>query len=256
MVKNILLYAHRGSTLLAPENTLLAFEMALGFGADVLEIDVRLSRDGQIVVIHDAMIDRTCNGHGKVCDLTLTQLKALDAAHHFTDLAGLSYRGQNIRLLSLTELFYQLPDTAINIDIKDNSAKAAYAVADAIEMAGRQHKVNVGSFHAQALAHFRRRLPTVTTAATQVEVAKLYFMRNHYRQPVFQYLQIPMRYKGIPLATKRFVAHAAQRGISSVFWTINHTTTMNYLIELGVNGIVTDRIDLAAQLVGREPGSV
>jgi len=171
-------------------------------------------------------------------------------------LAGLSYRGQNIRLLSLTELFYLLPDTAINIDIKDNSAKAAYAVADAIEMAGRQHKVNVGSFHAQALAHFRRRLPTVTTAATQVEVAKLYFMRNHYRQPVFQYLQIPMRYKGIPLATKRFVAHAAQRGISSVFWTINHTTTMNYLIELGVNGIVTDRIDLAAQLVGREPGSV
>lgn len=225
--------------------------LALAHGADVLEIDVRLSRDKQVVVIHDESVDRTCNGVGKVQDLSLSQLKKLDASFHFARREAQLQKDQTVPLLSLSELFQLLPDVFINIDIKDNSEKAALAVAEAIKRAGRENTVNVGSFHANALAHFRLALPQVTTAATQIEVANLYFRRQRYAHLPFQYLQIPIRYRGIPLATRRFIQHAQARGIKCVYWTINDTRKMNQLLALGVNGIVTDRVDLAAPLLGK-----
>ncbi|NND89294.1 MAG: glycerophosphodiester phosphodiesterase [Granulosicoccus sp.] len=244
-------YAHRGSTILAPENTAEAFELALDYGADVLEIDVRLSRDGQVVVIHDARVDRTCNGQGKVADLNLAQLKRLDAGFYFTDLHGVPSRGQSVRLLTLDELFARFPDTRINIDIKDNSAIAAQAVAACIERGGRRTQVNVGSFHAPVLHHFRLTAPDVSTAATQREVAHLYFARRRIRTLPFEYLQIPVSYYGIPLAGRRFLQLAQSRGINVVYWTINSTSSMQSLIDRGVHGLVTDRVDLACRLLGR-----
>jgi glycerophosphoryl diester phosphodiesterase len=246
-------YAHRGSTVLAPENTLAAFELALAYGADVLEIDVRLSRDGHVVVTHDQRVDRTCNGQGAVADLTLRELKRLDAGYHFIDLDGRSYRGQGIGLITLDELFARFPDTRINIDIKDNSSLAAHAVARSIAADSRHERVNVGSFHAEALSHFRLREPSVTTAATQREVASLYFRRHRTPPVTFQYLQIPLRYCGIPLATRRFIQMARTRGINVVYWTINSIRDMQMLVDRGVDGLVTDRVDLACQLLGKTP---
>lgn len=245
------LYAHRGSTLLAPENTLPAFELALSHGADVMEIDVRLSRDGEVIVIHDERLDRTCNAQGRVRDMRLRELKQLDAGYHFTDLEGRLYRGCGTELLSLAELFEQLPHTAINVDIKDKSKEAAWAVAKVIEQSGRTTDVNIGSFHEQTVAHFRERLPEVTTAATRAETAHLYFKRSLYKRVAFQYLQIPVRYFGIPLATHSFIQHASQRGIKTVFWTINDKAVMQRLISRHVTGIVTDRVDIAGALLGR-----
>ncbi len=248
-------YAHRGSTLLAPENTAEAFELALGHGADVLEIDVRLSRDGQVVVTHDARVDRTCDGHGAIADLTLGKLKRLDAAYHFTDLQGRSSRDQGIRLLTLDELFERFPDTRINVDIKDNSALAAKAVARSIDRASSHERVNVGSFHAAALGHFRIAAPDVTTAATQIEVAQLYFFGRRKKTPLpYEYLQIPVSHFGIPLATQDFIQSARSRGINVVYWTINTTSDMQFLLSRGVHGIVTDRVDLACSLLGKSPG--
>ena len=247
----LMLYAHRGSSLLAPENTLPAFELALSYGADVLEIDVRLSRDGEVIVIHDERVDRTCNGHGRVRDLNLSAIKKLNAAHRFTGMEGQSHQFDDTPLITLSELFEHLPQTSINIDIKDNSQQAAQAVARAIEKANRVSSINVGSFHAQALAHFRDALPQATTAATQSEVAQLYFKRSRYRSIPFEYLQIPLNYMGIPLATRSFITHAMQRGVKTVYWTINDKATMQQLIERGVSGIVTDRVDIASALLGR-----
>lgn len=248
-------YAHRGSTVLAPENTAQAFELALACGADVLEIDVRLSRDGQVVVTHDSRVERTCNGQGAVADQTLSELKRLDAGHHFTDLQGKRYRDQGIRLITLDELFEQFPDSRINVDIKDNSARAAQAVANCIEQANSHARVNVGSFHATALGHFRNRAPEVTTAATQSEVAQLYFLgRSKTHTLPFQFLQIPVSYFGIPLATPSFIKAARSRGINVVYWTINTTTAMQSLLDRGAHGIVTDRVDLACSLLGKNSG--
>ena len=245
-----LLYAHRGSTLLAPENTLNAFEMALAFGADVLEIDVRISRDNQVMVIHDERLDRTCNANGRVCDFTLSELERLDAAFHFTDQRGISYRNKGHSIVSLRELFERLPETRINIDIKDNTTKASQAVADVVKQCSREQSVTVGSFHAPVISHFRDCLPGVTTAASQGEVAALYFLRGAYRRVNFQYLQIPLQYKGIPLATRSFIRHAQQRGLKLVYWTINDKHLMHKLINLGVDGFVTDRVDIASVLLG------
>lgn len=244
-------YAHRGSTLLAPENTATAFDLALQCGADILEIDVRLSRDNQVIVTHDKRIDRTCNGQGDVRSYTESELKKFDAGWHFKDLAGMSYRGRNITLMSLNDLFERFPDTRINIDIKDNSETAAKAVAACIEKANAHLRVNIGSFHGQALAQFREFAPDVTTAASQAEVAKLYFGRHLSRTLKFQYLQIPTAYYGLPLATNKFIKFAQAKGVSAVYWTINDSIQMEKLIARGVNGIVTDRVDLACQLLNK-----
>ncbi|MDB3936467.1 glycerophosphodiester phosphodiesterase [Granulosicoccus sp.] len=247
-----MLYAHRGSSVLAPENTMPAFELALKYGADIMEIDVRLSRDGHVVVFHDERLDRTTNGRGRVIDSSLAQLQALDAGYRFVDPDGQSFRDKGTRVMSLTQMFEQLPDTPINIDIKDNSNKAAAAVADTIDKANRHTTVNVGSFHAPALEHFRQLLPQVTTAATQAEVAQLYFKRSQYKIIAFEYLQIPLRYFGIPLASPAFIRHATERGIKSVYWTINNRKTMELLVERKVTGIVTDRVDIAGPLLGKK----
>ncbi len=251
--RQFMLYAHRGSTLLAPENTIPAFDIALKYGADVMEIDVRLSRDGEVIVIHDERVDRTCNARGRVLDMGLAELKKLDAGYHFTDMEGRSYRGNGTQLLTLADLFDLLPHTAINVDIKDNSKDAAWAVAKVIERSNRIDNVNVGSFHEQAVAHFRKRLPEVTTAGTRSETAHLYFKRGLYKTIAFEYLQIPMRYFGIPLATRSFIQHASQRDIKTVFWTINKVEDMQLLIDRKVTGLVTDRMDIAGALLGRVP---
>jgi glycerophosphoryl diester phosphodiesterase len=246
--RHVDVYAHRGSTVLAPENTGVAFELALGLGADVLEIDVRLSRDHEVIVTHDARVDRTCNGHGAVSEQSLVELKNLNAGWHFTDINGKNYRQEQIGLMTLTELFEQFPTARINIDIKDDSQDAAKAVSRSISKAGAQSRVNVGSFHAKALAYFRTFSPQVTTSATQSEVAQLYFGRSLIKSVKYQYLQIPTQYFALPLATKSFIRFAQKRNLKTVYWTINDVEDMKKLIDRGVDGIVTDRVDLACGL--------
>ncbi|MFT5893739.1 MAG: glycerophosphoryl diester phosphodiesterase [bacterium] len=250
-MKHVDVYAHRGSTVLAPENTSAAFELALGLGADVLEIDVRLTRDREVIVTHDARVDRTCNGHGAVIEKSLVDLKNLNAGWHFTDIKGKNYRQENIGLMTLTELFEQFPSARINIDIKDNSQDAAKAVSHAISRAGAESRVNVGSFHAKALAYFRIFSPQVTTAATQPEVAQLYFGRSLVTSVKYQYLQIPTQYFALPLATQSFIRFAQKKNLVAVYWTINQVADMKTLINRGVDGIVTDRVDLACSLLSK-----
>jgi len=251
-----LLLAHRGSSLLAPENTSIAFDLALSHGSDVLEIDVRLSRDQNVIVTHDATVDRTSNGTGRVADLSLSQLKALDAGYRFSDLSAKSYKGQGAHFMTLAELLNQYPDTNINIDIKDKSEKAAYSVAQLLNNSDVIHRVNVGSFHASVVHEFRRHAPMVSTAATQKEVARLYARSllpkpSITRQPItkqleFNAMQIPRYYRGIPLATKRFIHFSQSLGVPAMYWTINDPKIMKRLLDIGAAGIVTDRTDLAA----------
>lgn len=243
------IYAHRGSTVLAPENTALAFDLALRHRADVLETDVRLSRDGLVMVTHDELLDRTTSGRGRVRDHLARKIANLDAGYHFTDLDGRHWRGDGARIETLADLFQRYPDIHINIDIKDSQNIAAAAVAAGIEQAGREQSVTVGSFHATTLAHFRRCAPGVRTAACQPEVARLYFrLPSRGGAPLqFQYLQIPVSWCGLPLARPGFIARAQRQGVQAVYWTINDIATMQHLNAAGADGIVTDRPDLAAQ---------
>ena len=156
--------------------------------------------------------------------------------------------------MTLDELLEKYPTMGINIDIKDADQNAAEAVAAAIRRHPNEQRVNVGSFHANTLRHFRRVAPEISTAAVFSEVAGLYFERlldwlpaarkSGPRLP-FTCLQIPMTYRGIPLATRQFIRNSQARGLTMIYWTINDVRRMQKLLNLGIDGLVTDRPDLA-----------
>lgn len=248
----MLVYAHRGSAVLAPENTVAAFELALGFGADVLETDVRLSRDGVVFVTHDERLERTTDGRGRVRDHPADTLARLDAGYRFVDPDGRPARGTGVGLATLEELLARYPETRVNVDIKDPDGRAADAVAAVLARAAAEARVTVGSFHPAVLARFREVAPDVATAASRREVAELYFGRflpaAAAGTPPYRWLQIPPRWLGIPLATRAFIDAARSRGVGTVYWTINEPSAMRALLERGASGIVTDRPDLAREV--------
>lgn len=247
--RNPRIFAHRGTSLMAPENTQAAFDLALRYQADVLETDVRLSKDGIIMVTHDESLQRTTNGSGLVRDYTARELKRLDAAHGFTDLNNERYSGEPVSMLTLDELFELYPTVGINIDIKDNDPKAAKAVANLIR--NRQTKsrseqwLNVGSFHASVAKQFRVHAPLVSTAATRQEVARLVFGNTKRLTPTYRLLQIPVAYWGIRLDSKRLIGKAHQLNCEVAYWTINDASLIRKLLKNGCDGVVTDRPDLA-----------
>lgn len=248
-----LLLAHRGSRLLAPENTKVAFDLALTHGSDVLEIDVRLTKDRHILVTHDNDVDRTSDGRGKVRDQTLKALKQLDAGYRFIDLNGKHYRGRGIKFETLQDLLALYPTTKFNIDIKDNDIQAARVLAELLLNQACASRVNVGSFHSPIIAEFRRQAPSISTAATQAEVAKLFAYsclrsKKTVTSAEYRVLQIPRAYRGLQLGTGRFIRYLNDQNLPVMFWTINDPNEMRRLIQNGADGIVTDRTDLARQV--------
>ena len=245
-----LLMAHRGSSILAPENTFQAFDVGVDTQSDVLEIDIRISRDNEIIVIHDERVDRTTDGMGKVFDHTLIQLKKLDAAYRFQHSEYAErYRSTNIKLPTLLELFEAYPDITVHIDVKDKQPKAAKLLVDVIEKAGAEYRTVVGSFNSSVLRYFRTIAPSIATSAVFGEVLSLY-TRNKLpinlrteHHPIA--LQIPSQYAVIKLDTQAFIKRIQAHGLLANYWTINEPRHMRSLLRNGANGIVTDRPDLA-----------
>ena len=253
-----LVWAHRGSMSLAPENTAPAFDLALDLGADVLETDVRLSRDGVPMVVHDARLERTTDGRGRVRDHTARALGGLDAGARFRDLDGRSWRGRGARVESLDALLERYPHVPVNVDIKDPDDAAADAVAACLARRAGGATVTVGSFHGRALARFRERAPDVPTAAGPAEVAAFRFGRSGTGRPggapravPYRWLQVPPSRFGVPLATRRFIARARALGVGCVYWTIDDPVVMRRLVARGAAGVVTNRPDLAVAALGR-----
>lgn len=243
------IYAHRGSTLLAPENTAAAFDLAINLGADVLETDVRLSADNRLIVTHDATLERTTDATGPVCSLPASALAELDAGYRTVSLDGRRWARQGIRLMTLDELFESYPETAINIDIKDNSMQAPVEVAACVRRHGRESDTTTGSFHSAVIRQFRRVAPALRTAATLPEVASLYFSRRRDSRPeAYQAIQIPIRWYGLSLMTQGFINRVQRKPLELCYWTINDEALMIRLARMGIDGIVTDRPDLAASV--------
>jgi len=247
--QDIRIFAHRGSTFAAPENTVPAFDFALHHRADVLETDVRVSRDGQVIVTHDDTLDRTTNGHGLVREHNLVDLKKLDAGYRFVDPDGRSYRNQHVQLITLRELFQLYPDVGINIDIKDEDPQAAKAIAAVVNDYSASHWINVGSFHPHCMQLFRQLAPSISTAATKPEVARLLLVPKQFPPLPYQLLQIPISYWGIPLARQRFIQKVHDADLEIVHWTINDKNMMQKLFGRHVDGIVTDRADIANEIL-------
>ncbi len=251
--------AHQGGENLRPSSTMPAFEHAVELGADVLETDIHVSKDGYLIAIHDATVDRTTDGTGKVVDHTLEELKALDAGHYFVKDGQHPYRDQGIQLVTIEELFQRFPDMKFVLEVKDTNPKEEIdyiidRLVDLIETYDMKEQVLIGSFDQEIVEKFREKAgPDIVTSGGRNEVTKFvifnkFFMKNFYK-PSVEALQIPQAESGFDLTDDTVVEGAKRIGMNLQYWTINNPDEMRRLIEKGADGIITDRPDVMIQVL-------
>ena len=247
-----LVFAHRGGCALGPENTIAAFDRGLAAGADGLELDVHLSADGVVVVCHDDTLDRTTKGSGPVRALTATQLAAVDAGWRFTDgRGGYPFRDRGIGIPTLAEVLRRYPEIPIIIEMKEDSGEMGRAVADEVRAAGAVDRVCVAGYGQRALDAARAAVPAMKTSACHPEV-RLAVYRSISGWPVrrgrYDMYQVPERAGLIPVASRRFIRHAHQAGLLVQVWTIDEERDMMRLLDWGVDGLISNRPDVAVRI--------
>jgi len=256
-----LVIAHQGGDGVWPGDTMYAFEKAVEIGADVLEMDAHITKDGHIVLMHDEKVDRTTNGTGLIEDLTLDELKQLDAAYQWSNDGGQTfpYRGQGIQVPSLAELFEKFPQMRYVIEIKLTENPIDNPFCELIRQYNMQDKVLVASFHDEAMAQFRETCPEVATSASRGEVTKFVLLGkvflNGLIAPGYESIQPPFDPKdsmNIPIMTKRFIREAHAKNIAVEPWTVDDTDLMRQYMEWGVDGIITDRPDLMVEILNQQ----
>lgn len=253
-----LVMGHRGGAGLWPENTLHGFSHAVEMGVDVLEIDIHSTADGVLVIIHDETLERTTNGKGRVNSLTLARLKALDAGYHWTNDGGASFpfRGLGLTVPTLEEVFEAFPRMRFNIDIKQEQPSLVKPFCRMIREHKMESKVMVASFKPEALDEFRRECREVSTSASPADVRALLALKNGERRgeqvTVAQAVQIPEYAAGRQVLTRELVEAAHERHLEVHAWTINDEAGMRRMLDLGVDGIITDYPDRLIALLDRE----
>jgi len=234
---------HRGAREVAPENTLASFGKALELGADGVELDVMLSKDNQLVVIHDYTVDRTTNGSGKVSDLSLAEIKALDAGSWF----GQGYAGE--RIPTLDEVFKALPaKSIINIELKSLSLFGQLLeeeVIRLIETRGLTSRVIVSSFNPLSLAKVARLNPSIETGLLYMQHMPLP-LRQAWLAPLVRAKALHPEYVQV---NADYVHHVRLRGYHLNVWNAKDLHELQSLVEIRVDAIITDRPDRLALLL-------
>ncbi|HEY2150431.1 MAG TPA: glycerophosphodiester phosphodiesterase family protein [Vicinamibacterales bacterium] len=228
-------FAHRGGSALAPENTIAAFDNGLQCGADGLELDVRRSSDGVVIVLHDAMLDRTTTLRGPVADRTSDELVA----------AGVP---------KLTDVLARYPATPVIIELKLNEPAFAVEVIDVVRANSAVDRVCLGSFGTRVLHAARALEPRIATSASREEVRwSLYrsWLRLPRTSAAFRGYQVPERAGYTRVISPRFVADAHRAGLGVQVWTIDLEDDARRLLAWGVDALISDRPDRIASLVAR-----
>jgi len=248
--------AHRGGSKLAPENTLAAFRSAVDdWGADMLEMDVRLTADGGVVVIHDATVDRTTDGTGAVIEMTTEEVRSLDGGFRFRDLNGEhSFRGRDVRVPTFEEVLDACPNVWINVEAKEK--RVAEPLVAIVRRRGEEHRVLV------AAEHERNRTPvrgySGPWGASRRHCALFWLLHrlpggSVYTPPV-DVFQVPEYWRGRRILTPRLIEEAHRRNIPVHVWTVDDADDMRRLLEWGVDGIQSDRLDLLSEVLVTETG--
>jgi glycerophosphoryl diester phosphodiesterase len=251
-----LVIAHAGSELF-PTDTLYALEQYADMGVDILEMDVHMTKDRHIILIHDDTVDRTTNGTGDVREMTLAELQSLDAGYYWTNDDGETYpfRGLGIRIPTLEEVFQIFPDYPMIIEIKQDNPSMEQDLCNLLQEHKMGEKVIIPSFSDIAMERFRGACPQVATAASSGEVRN--FVYRSFAlvagtiSPKYFALQVPEKRDGIPIVTRLLIFFANWRNTQVHIWTINDPEEMQRFIDMGVHGIMTDRSDLLLEILGR-----
>lgn len=258
--KSPIVIAHRGGAGLAPENTLVAFEKARAIGADVIELDIQMSKDGHLVVIHDTTVDRTTNGHGKVSEKTKKELRKLDAGYHFkNDKGEYIFRDKGIKIPLLEEVFQHFQDMHLIVEIKKTETKSRWHKAEKklwklIKKYDMQDNVLVFSFDQEILEKFEKyakgrvAIGASRDEATRFVVLHKLNLANFYKTSSDAFIVPPKKNK-VRLTTKRLINVMHNLNKKIYYWTINSEKQMRFLLRRGADGIITDRPDLLIKVM-------
>ncbi|PIU44812.1 MAG: glycerophosphodiester phosphodiesterase [Ignavibacteriales bacterium CG07_land_8_20_14_0_80_59_12] len=243
--KRVLLIGHRGFPSKAPENTLVSFRLALEVPVDMVELDVHLSKDRHIVVIHDATLERTTNGHGAVRDHTLAALKQLDAGSWFAHSFG------EERIPELAEVFDALPEpTLVNVEIKSDAVRDGVDLIERLlgELIVRRHletRVLVSSFHHGAVGRMKSLFPAIETGVLYA------FPRDMGKKPAEL-----ARLAGAEAficsrreASERIVKNAQDNGLKVIVYGLDTPEHINMALDLGTDGVVSNVPDVASEVL-------
>ena len=257
-----IILAHQGGDGEFPSNTMYAFEQAVAISVDVLEMDIHSSADDVLVVIHDATVERTTDGTGRVNEMSLAELQSLDAGYNWPTLNGhdlldsgeFPYRGQGHTIPALEEVFMAFPDMPMSIEIKQESPSIAGILCDLIREYDREDLTIVPSFSPVAMQEFRTACPEVATAGVQSEVTVFFAFSTAGLgaawQPSTESFMIPEYQGDLQIISQRFVNQLAGRNVALYPWTINSEEQIQRMIDYGVDGIITDYPSLAMEIRG------
>ncbi|MEE8441133.1 MAG: glycerophosphodiester phosphodiesterase [Spirochaetia bacterium] len=250
--------AHRGGSRLRPGDTMIAFRNAFELGVDAFELDVHSTRDGTLVVIHDDTVDRTTNGAGMVSDLTIEEIKALDAGYNWpfgADADDHPYRGTGVTIPTLEEVLTAFPNTPMVVEIKQVKPPIIELFGRTLRENDRARNTIVASFHPEAMKEFRRRFPEFATSGTEPETRRFFVLNKLFLgrlfRPAMNAFQVPERVGSLKVITPRFVRVARSNGLAVHVWTVNEVDEMERMLSAGVDGIISDRPDRLLEVLGR-----
>jgi glycerophosphoryl diester phosphodiesterase len=256
-----LVFAHRGGAGLAPENTMAAFDRAAALGVDGVELDVRLSKDAEVVVMHDEDLARTTDVRGPVGSRTADELARVDAGARFERDGAAPFRGQGIGVPRLADVLARHPSLPFVIELKGADPAIAHAAVAVVRRAASLDRVCFGGFSGRVLRAARAADPGVCTSAASSEIRWALY-RSYVHWPIgprlYRAFQVPEASGTTPVVTPRFLRVARGAGRLVQVWTVNDPADMRRLADWGVDGWITDRPDLALAVAAsypREPGA-
>ncbi len=244
--------SHRGGALISPENTMMAFERAIReFNTDVLELDVHATRDGEVVVAHDATVDRCTNGSGALSNLLTSELRKLDAGFHFTDVQGVPFRGRGAVIPTLREVLQAWPTMRINVEVKDARALEPFvALVNEEQCLGR---LCIGAEDDELGSALTKRLPEALHFYPRNALAGFVLPLKAGDEPEddgrYTVLDMPLAYYGVTLFDADLAREAAKRGKWVNVWTVDDPNDMKRIVAEGSGGVMTDRPDLLRQVL-------
>lgn len=266
--RRVINFAHQGGSFEGPSSTLHAMASALQNGANALELDVHATRDRRLVVCHDETVDRTTNHTGAISELSLEQLREMDNAYWWIEgsdvlpgreddeyvLRGRAPADARLSVATLAEVAEAFPGVLLNLDIKQSLPNVeAYEELLAREIAELDliDRVIVASFLDDAMVRFRALAPRVATSAATLETTAYYFsmLEGTAIVPPAKALQVPMTYGEIRVVDERFVTTAHEAGLAVHVWTLNDEAGIDEALDLGVDGIISDRPSLTSALL-------
>jgi glycerophosphoryl diester phosphodiesterase len=270
LTRRVIAFAHQGGSFEGPSSTIGAIAHALDAGATAIELDVHATKDRHLVVCHDATVDRTSNHRGAIASMTLDELSEVDNAYWWIEgdvvtlarapeeylLRGRAPDDRAYGVAALEEVATTFPDVLLNLDIKGTDPFVEpyeELLANELRRLEIADSVIVASFHDNAMQRFRSLAPNVATSGATDETVAFYvsFLEGSPVMPPVAALQIPPRYGDVDVVTESLVAAAHDAGVAVHVWTINEPEEMARLLDLGVDGIVSDRPTVLSRLLAQ-----